>query len=189
MRIACQLVLLLSVAGVCLAQTVVDRMVAVVNKKIILESELDQEERVQFLLHGKALSSMEQQDTLATLDQLIDRSLLEQQIVQSGMLDPSPEEMAARVQELRAPISGAATEEGWKALLISYGLPEQDSENRGCSDSRPLFFADWLFGGLFGVEKAKMPPYSEQRRPPKKKRGGARKPPLAEVSGKIERIL
>jgi len=189
MRIACQLALLLSVAGVCLAQTVVDRMVAVVNKRVILESELDQEERVQFLLHEKALNTMEQQDTLAALDQLIDRSLLEQQIVQSGMLDPSPEEMAARVQELRARISSAATDEGWKALLVTYGLTQQDIEEHVRSEFRVLRFVDLRFRGLVRVDKAEIDAYYQDKLLPELKKRGAQEPPLAEVSGRIERIL
>jgi hypothetical protein len=164
-------------------------MVAVVNKRVILESELDQEERVQFLLQGKALRTMEQQDTLAALDQLIDRSLLEQQIVQSGMLDPSPEEMAARVQELRAPISGAGTEEGWKALLVSYGLTQQDIEEHLRSEFRVLRFVDLRFRGLVRVDKAEIDAYYQDKLLPELKKRGAQEPPLAEVSGRIERIL
>lgn len=189
MRAASQLALLLSAASLCPAQVVVDRMVAVVNKRVILESELDQTERVQCLLHGKALSTLDRQDALAALDQLIDRSLLEQQIVNPSMLDPSAEEMAAGVQELRAHISSAATEEGWKALLTGYGLTQQDIEEHVRSEFRVLRFVDLRFRGLVRVDKADIAAYYQDKLLPELKKRAAPEPPLAEVSEKIEKIL
>jgi SurA N-terminal domain len=189
MGFACQVALLLSVAGVCSAQAVVDRMVAVVNKRVILESELDQAARVQFLLHGKSLTTMDSQDTLATLDQLIDRSLLEQQIIHPAMLDPSPEEMAARVTEIRAQVPGAAGDEGWKTLLNTYGLTRQDIEEHVRSEFRVLRFVDLRFRGLVRVDKAAIAAYYQEKLLPELKKRGAAEPPLTEVSGKIEKIL
>ena len=49
-----QFAMVLLLAGFTQAQ-VVDRMVAVVNKRVILESELDQAARVEFLLQGKPI--------------------------------------------------------------------------------------------------------------------------------------
>src|SRR5713226_1880603 len=68
----------LLLAGLGQAQ-VVDRMVAVVNKHVILESELDQATRVEFLLQAKPIQSLTQVDRSAVLERLIDRSLLVQQ--------------------------------------------------------------------------------------------------------------
>jgi len=60
------LVILLLLAGLLQAQ-VVDRMVAVVNKHVILESELDQTARVEFLLQAKPIEQLAQTDRLAVL--------------------------------------------------------------------------------------------------------------------------
>ena len=60
------LVLLLPIAGLAQPQ-MVDRMVAVVNKRVILQSELDQAARVEFLLQGKPIASLTQADTAAVL--------------------------------------------------------------------------------------------------------------------------
>ena len=57
MRARLHLVIALLLAGVVQAQ-VVDRMVAVVNKRVILESELDQATRVEFLLQGKPIERL-----------------------------------------------------------------------------------------------------------------------------------
>ena len=77
---------------------VVDRMVAVVNKQVILQSELEQAARVEFLLQGKPLEQLTDVEMRSVLDRLIDQSLLLQQIVHTGMLDPNSEELAARLQ-------------------------------------------------------------------------------------------
>ena len=82
----------LLLAGIAQAQ-VVDRMVAVVNRHVILESELDQATRVEFLLQGKPIDRLTYADRTAVLERLIDRSLLDQQIVNPAMLDPTPEEL------------------------------------------------------------------------------------------------
>src|SRR5258707_15176822 len=101
MRSRLQFAVLLALASLCRAQ-VVDRMVAVVNKHVILERELDQAARVEFLLQDKPIDKLTQTDRVAVLERLIDRSLLDQQIVNPAMLDPSLEELAAKIKEGRS---------------------------------------------------------------------------------------
>lgn len=190
MRLACQLVLLLFAvqSG---AQEVVDRMVAVVNKRVILESELDQATRVEFLLQGKPLQDTrpDAPATQAVLDRLIDRSLLEQQIGNPELLDPEPEELAARVKEVREQIPNAASDEGWKAILKAYGLTQQDMEDHFISEFRVLRFVDLRFRGLVRVDKSAIASYYEEKLIPELRRQGVAAPPLPDVSDKIERIL
>ena len=52
---------------------------------------------------------MTQADKNAVLERLIDRALLDQQIVNPAMLDPSPEELAAKIKEIRSGMPGAAS--------------------------------------------------------------------------------
>jgi SurA N-terminal domain len=191
MRRTCQFALLLLAFVLCRAQVVVDRMVAVVNKRVILESELDQATRVQFLLQGKPLNNDQPEVpvTQAVLDQLIDRSLLEQQIADPTVLDPTPEELAARIQEVRAQLPGAATEDGWKKMLAAYELTEKDVENHLVSEFRVLRFVDLRFRGVVRVDKAAIASYYQEKLLPELRARGASAPPLAEVSGKIENIL
>ena len=63
MSLRFHLVIALLLAGVVQAQ-VVDRMVAVVNKHVILESELDQATRVEFLLQAKPIEQLVPTDRL-----------------------------------------------------------------------------------------------------------------------------
>jgi peptidyl-prolyl cis-trans isomerase SurA len=191
MRRACQFALLLLALIVCRAQEVVDRMVAVVNKRVILESELDQATRVELLLQGKPLNNSQHgaPDMQTVLDQLIDRSLLEQQIANPALLDPTPEEMAERIKEVRAQLPAAATEEGWKTMLAAYELTQQDVEDHFVSEFRVLRFVDLRFRGLVRVDKASIASYYNEKLLPELGGKGVAAPPLAEVSGRIENIL
>jgi peptidyl-prolyl cis-trans isomerase SurA len=188
MRLRLHFAVLLLLAGFAPAQ-VVDRMVAVVNGRVILESELDQAARVEFLLQGKPIASLSQADRAAALERLIERSLLDQQIVNRAMLDPTPQELAARVTEVRAGIPAAATDDQWKAVLASYGLTQQDLEEQLTDQVRILRFIDLRFRGLVRVDKDAIDTYYQEKFLPEVRKRNAPEPSLAEVSGKIEQIL
>lgn len=172
----------------CRAQLVVDRIAAVVNRRVILESELDQSVRVEALLQNRPLSETTSSRREA-LDQWIDRILLEQQIVESDVVDPTAEELAARLKEVRAQVNGATTDEGWQKALAVYGLTEHDVEDHLISEFRVLRFVDLRLRGLVRVDKTAIAEYYQDKFLPELARRGAPAPPLADVSDKIEKIL
>ena len=182
--------LLLAVAAA-RAQVVVDRMVAVVNKRVIMASQLDQEVRLQRLLEGRppAGPKLEPQEVSFTLEQLIDRKLLEQQILRGDMETPSPEEVSRRINEVRSRTPGLETEEGWKARLGADDLTQQDVERRISSEYSVLHYVDVRFRNLVRVDKASIAAYYQEKLLPEVRRRGAPEPALAEVSDSIEKIL
>ena len=189
MKLRLHFVMVLLLAGIAQAQ-VVDRMVAVVNKQVILESELDQAARVEFLLQGKPIATLTQADRAAVLERLIERSLLDQQIINPAMLDPTPEELVAKVKEVRAGISGAGANDGqWKILLASYGLTQQDLEEQLTDQIRILRFIDLRFRGLVRIDKDAVETYYQEKFLPEVRKRNAVEPKLEEVSDKIEQIL
>jgi peptidyl-prolyl cis-trans isomerase SurA len=183
-------ILLLPLAGLAQPQ-MVDRMVAVVNKRVILQSDLDQAARVEFLLQGKPIATLTQADMAAVLEQLIDRSLLDQQIVNPAMLDPTPEELAAKVKEVRENFPGSAgqADDRWKGTLAAYGLTPQDLEEQLSSQARILRFVDLRFRGLVRVDKDDIETYYQEKFLPEVRKRNAAPPALAQVSDKIEQIL
>ena|SRR5947209_971557 len=179
-------VLLLSSMG---AGQVVDRIVAVVNRQVILESQLEQSAQIQFLLEGKSLDKLTSSDKQVVLDQLIDRALLEQQIVNNYMLDPGPDEVAARLHELRSRISGADKDDQWKTMLSTYGVTERDLEMQVIEQLRVLRFIDLRFRALAHADRTAVATYYQEKFLPELRKRAAPQPPLSEVSGKIEKIL
>ena len=181
-------VIVLLLAGIMQAQ-VVDRMVAVVNRHVILESDLDQATRVEFLMQAKPIERLTYGDRIAVMERLIDRSLLDQQIVNPAMLDPAPAELKAKIEEVRQGIPGAAKDETWKTILAGYGLTQQDVEEQLTSQVRILRFIDLRFRGLVRVDKAAIASYYQDRFLPELRKRNASEPKLEEVSDKIEQIL
>lgn len=190
MKITLQLVLLLAIPAVLPAPAqVVDRMVAVVNKQVILQSEWEDSAHIDFLLQGKPLSQLTRQEMDAALDRMIDQALVQQQIVDSSVVEPSEDEISSRIREVRASIPGAAADEQWQALLAAYGLTEKDVAMHVASQLRELKFIDLRFRALARVDAASISEYYQQKLVPELRKQGAAIPPQAQVSSKIQQIL
>jgi hypothetical protein len=103
----------------------------VVNNHAVLASDIDDEIRLSVL--DPSLPGQEILTRRHALDQLISRSLIEQQIrredAQAAL--PSPEEVAMRLAEIRKELpacvrQNCASDDGWKAFLAAHGLtPER----------------------------------------------------------------
>jgi peptidyl-prolyl cis-trans isomerase SurA len=180
---------ILLVALAAFPEEVIDRMVAVVNRQVILQSELEEAERVERLQQGKPVDEMTSQETDAVLDRLIDQALLQQQIVNNSVVEPAADEISSQIHEIRSQIPGAAADEKWRALLAAYGLTEQDVAMRIASQLRILKFIDLRFRILARVDRASISSYYQEKLLPKLRKQGAPEPPLSQVSGKIEQIL
>jgi hypothetical protein len=164
-------------------------MVAVVNRHVVLQSELEQEVRVDFLLRGLPVDQITQPEMQAMLERLIDQSLLQQQIAATAMLDPTPEELAASLARLRSQIPGAQEDAKWQSLLAGYGLGERDLEVHIASQMRILRYVDLRFRSLTRVDRAAVGAYYQDKFLPERRAQGLTEPPLSEVFGQIERLL
>lgn len=189
MKFLLNLVLLLLALMACSAAEVVDRMVAVVNRQVILQSQLEQAARVEFLLQGRSLDQLNAAEMQAVLDRMIDQALLEQQIANSPLLDPTPDEIAARIYEVRAQIPGATEGAGWRKMLASYAVTEDDVVKQISTQLRILRFIDLRFRSLAHVDRASIANYYTDKLLPELRKQGVPEPPLNQVSDKIEKIL
>ncbi len=111
---------------------VLDRTVAVVNKHVILASDLDDEMRLSVLdpnLVGSKLTPRQ------ALQDLISRTLIEQQMRQEDAqaIEPAQAEVDARMHQLRSELpacvhENCASDAGWNAFLSAHGLAPQHVE-------------------------------------------------------------
>jgi hypothetical protein len=117
------------------AQTIVlDRVVAVVNNRPILASDVEDEVRLAVLDPGQA--SHTALTPKVALQQLISRALIQQQIRQEDeqAAQPTQAEVDARLVETRKQLPACvrfncATEQGWKAFLATHGLTPERVES------------------------------------------------------------
>lgn len=187
-KTATQFALIMALLAAGSAQ-VVDRMVAVVNRQVILESEWDEAARIEFLQQGKPLDQLNAGEMDAVQDHLIDQSLVRQQIVNSSVVDPTVDEISSHIRKLRDQIPGAATDEKWQAILASYGLTEQDMTIHAALELRVLKFLDLRFRTLARADRAGIDDYYKKTLAPQLRKQGAPVPPEDQVAEKIRDIL
>lgn len=189
-------ILILLFAGVSApvhAGEVIDRIVATVNGTAILESDWDEAVRFECFLDQKPLTSLTPADIKATLERLIDQTLIQQQMEAARFASLSSEEVAQRVRGLETQSAGnwraRSPGENWQQALVKYGLTEEVFAVRAAVQIQTLRFIDLRFRPSIHIDKGKVETYYRERLLPELRRNGASQTPLAEVSPKIEEIL
>jgi hypothetical protein len=167
----------------------IERVVATVNNHVILQSGWDDASCYEALVNGIPLDRVTLTERKATLDRLIDRELLRQQMQDLAFPHATPEEVKQRVAELRKQSSGTASEEGWRALLARYGFTEADFEQHVTEQLDTLHFLDLRLRPNVRVDASSVEEYYRDKLLPELQKSGAAKVPLVEVSPKIQELL
>jgi hypothetical protein len=175
------------------APVVLDRVVAVVNKHAILASDIDNEIRLSVLdpeLVGQGALSPQR-----ALEQLISRTLIEQQIRQEDMpaIEPSPDEVNARLDEIRKQLpacvrQNCATDAGWISFLSSHSLTPERVESYLRYRLEILGFIEQRFRQGIQISPQQIDSYYHDILLPQYAPGEAI-PPLNQVAPRIQEIL
>ncbi len=172
---------------------VLDRAVAVVNKHVILASDLDDEIRLS-VLDPNTVPQVELTRQQA-LDQLISRTLIEQQIRQQDVeaIEPSEAEVNARLHEIRAELpncirQNCASDAGWKAFLTVHGLTEERVEAYLRYRLEILRFIEQRFRQGIQISPQQVDLYYRETLAPQYAPGET-VPPLEQVAPRIQEIL
>jgi hypothetical protein len=168
---------------------VIDRIVATVNGHIILLSDWEDSLRYESFSSGRPLDRMTADDRKSALDHLIDQELLREQLKDSDVLHPSPEEVAQRVVEIRKQYSEAETELGWRTLLDSYRLSEENLKNRVAAELDLMRLVDARLRPSVTVDSKSIESYYSEELLPQLRQSGGQNVPLAEVTAKIRELL
>jgi hypothetical protein len=172
---------------------VLDRAVAVVNKHVILASDLDDEIRLS-VLDPNTVPQVELTRQQA-LDQLISRTLIEQQIRQQDIeaIEPSPAEVNARLHEIRLEVpicvrQNCASDAGWKAFLAAHGLTAERVEAYLRYRLEILRFIEQRFRQGIQISPQQIETYYHDTLLPQYAPGETI-PPLEQVAPRIQEIL
>src|SRR5258708_24003599 len=115
------------------AEVVLDRVVAVVNRQAILSSDIEDE--IQLSVLDPSRAGLGELTPQRALQQLISRTLIDQQIRQGEIetAEPTPQQVAARLKAIRSELpacvrANCATDAGWEAFLATHELTAQRVE-------------------------------------------------------------
>jgi len=171
------------------AAEVIDRIVAMVNGHIILQSDWDDALRYEGLLSARPVSDFSEDDRRAVLDRLIDQELLGEQMKSALIKHASEEEAAAQVAQVRQLYPDAATEDGWKAVLARFGLTEKAFVAHVQQQLDLMRLVDAHLRPTVQIDSKSIEAYYRDKFVPQLKQSGAGDVPLEEVSAKIREML
>jgi hypothetical protein len=167
----------------------IDRIVATVNGHIILLSDWEDSLRYEAFSSGRPLDRMTAADRKSALDHLIDQELLREQLKDSDVLHPSSEEAAQRVAEIRKQFPEAETELGWRKLLDSYRLSEENLKSRVAAELDLMRLVDARLRPSVTVDSKSIESYYSEELLPQLRQSGGQNVPLADVTAKIKELL
>lgn len=173
---------------------VLDRVIAIINGDVLLESDVEQEMRFA-VLEPFQVRRGEDTPRRATR-RLINRTLILQQMKEQQQLGISvtDAQLQAAIKELREHLPQCrkyhcATEEGWKAFLAANDLTEAQVEDRWRQRLAILRFIDIRFRTGIRIPEADIRNYYEKSIVPVYQRENEKPPPLGTMTSRIQEIL
>lgn len=168
---------------------VIDRIVATVNGRILLQSDWDEALCYEALLNGKSIGDFSEEDRRAVLDRLIDQELLHEQLKSEEFAHASEAEVKARIAEARKLYPEAATDDGWHALLVKFHLEEQDLATQVRQQIDLMRLVDARLRPSVQIDSKTIEAYYREKFVPQVKQAGGGEVALADVSSKIRELL
>jgi hypothetical protein len=171
---------------------VIDRIVAIVNGDLVLESDVEEEERFTQLYPYGVGEGLTLRDQAVT--RLIDRTLIQQQQAGFPSTPVTDQHLDKQITDLRKELpacshTDCSSDAGWKNFLTKTGFTEEELRDRLRQRTQVLRFIEQRFRNGVRVSdhdiedfytKTMLPGYEEQKVTP---------PPLDSVRDRIEEVL
>jgi hypothetical protein len=167
---------------------IVDRILAVVDHKVITWSAALQEANFQAFQSGRPpMTTLSGDDLRNSVSQLIDRQLLQSEREKSPFPLPESKDGVTLLDEVRGRFPSAAA---YRTALAQYNLTEPEVLNRLEEQRSLLSFIDFHLRPQVRLTPEVIEEYyTGTLLPSLRKAGQAEAPPLSEVSAKIEQVL
>jgi hypothetical protein len=167
----------------------IDRIVSTVNNRAITESEWEQQERFEAMTNNEPWTGFHHSQ--ASLERLIDRALILQQMDSAGIANADEAFVAAQLVSLRKQMK-LESDSDWRARLKQYGLLEPDVADVVGEQANMLRFIDARFRPAVHIPIEDVRRYYRDTYVPQFRRTakpGAIPPPLAEVESQVIGVL
>jgi hypothetical protein len=168
---------------------VIDRIIATVNGRVILQSDWDEALCYEALLTNRTLDQLTDDDRRSVLDRLIDQELLREQMKSADFPHATNAEVAARVADARKLYPQAVSGDAWQSLLAQYHLTEKDLLAHVQQEIDVMRLVDARLRPAVEIDSKSIEAYYRDQFVPRLKQSGASAAPLAEVSAKIRELL
>ncbi len=172
---------------------IIDSVEAIVNRHVILASDIDEELRLSVL--DPVRGGMGVLTRQVALEQLISRALIEQQIRREDeqTAEPSPDEVSARLADIRKELpacvrGNCVTDTGWRDFLSMHDLTTERVESYLRFRLEILRFIEERFRPAIHITPQEIETYYRNTLLPQYGPGEA-VPTLERVSSRIEEIL
>lgn len=170
---------------------VLDRVVAVVNGDVILESDVDEERRFEMIQPYRGIGEFSREKAV---QRLIDRALILQQAELQQETDVSNEDLDDQIATLRRDIAACKqhhceTEAGWQKYLGENGFTEAEFRDRWRKRMQLLRYIELRFRSGIHITEDQIREYYEKTMLPEYARQKVTPPPLDAVSKRIGEVL
>ncbi len=179
----------LSAAPAAMAGEVIDGVVATVNRVPLLRSDWNEAVRFEAFMQQKPLANIADADRAAALRRMIDRQLLQAQMLEARYMRPSDSDLDADIEKLRSQIPGADKPAGWSKSLAAYGLTEAVLKNHLRDEVQVMNFLEVRLRPEVKVEPAEVEAYYQHQLLPDLQETGNAVLSLDQVEPKIRELL
>jgi hypothetical protein len=168
-----------------------DRLVAVVNGDVILESDVDEERRFDEVQPYRTLTEF-------TRDKIIERLVNRTLILQQAALEPEDvvpdKDLDAQLMTLRKDIPACKqyhceTDDGWKKYLSDHGFTEEEFRARWRQRMQLLKFIEVRFRSGIKISDDEIKTYYEKTMLPEYAKRSVTPPNLETIRARIEEVL
>jgi len=170
---------------------VLDRLVAVVNGDVILESDVDEERRFEEVQPYRAAATYTRDKII---ERLIDRALILQQALLQPEDNVPDRDLNAQLATLRKDIPACKqynceTDEGWKKYLGDHGFTEEEFGARWRQRMQLLKFIEVRFRNGIRITDDEIKAYYEKTMLPEYAKQNVTPPKLETIQKRIEEVL
>ncbi len=174
------------------AATVLDRIVAVVNGDLVLESDVDEEQR--FGAFQPLTEPSGNFSRTRAVERLINRDLILQQLKIQPQAPVTDKEVEAQLMQLRSDIPACKidhceTEAGWQRFLSDHGFTEDEITERWKQRMEVLQYIEQRFRMGIRIPADEIKTYYNKTLLPQYAKQGVKAPKLEAVSDRIQEVL
>ncbi len=171
---------------------IIDRIVATVNGDLVLESDVEEEQRFTKLYPYGAAEGKTLRDQAVT--RLIDRTLILQQLASFPQTPVTDAQVQKEESDLRKDLPACAhadctSDAGWKKFLTDTGFTEDELRDRIRQRIRVLHFIEQRFRSAVRVSDHQVEDFYNKNMLPEYVKQNATAPPLDSVRDRVSELL